>query len=441
MKVLHLTGWPIPETVGGTEVYVVSLCRALAAEGVECAVGFPSRDGPRERGEEDGLSLHSYGPVTGAAAADGFAGWLKSLRPDVVHAHSVTEGLALPELEAVHRAGYPLVMTVHVPGVVCHRGTMLRDGREPCDGAMRLDRCCHCTLQNRGLPAAAGRLLQLTPRRLREGAAAVLPRKVATALRMPSILERWFADSRRVLSLCGRVVAVCQWLFDALRLNGVPEDRLVLSRQATDLPHPPPARRARHPNEPLRVGYLGRFDPIKGVHVLVRSVAGLPRRVPVRLELRGAAAGPAGARYLQRLRRLAGGDGRIEIGGPLPRERLASFLGGTHALAVPSTLLETGPLVAYEALAHRVPVLGSRLGGIAELVRDGSDGWLLPAGDVGAWRRHIAELASGAHPLPPAAVPSPVLRDWVTVAREMGELYSQMTGRPAAAPCVVYGPT
>jgi glycosyltransferase involved in cell wall biosynthesis len=435
MKVLHLTGWPIPETLGGTEVYVESLCRALDAEGVRCAVGFPERQRPWATGDHRGLPVHRYHPVTGGSAgtADAFRRWLDAIRPGVVHVHSVTEGLALPEVEAVHRAGYPLVMTIHVPGVVCHRGTMLRDGRVPCDGAMRLDRCCRCTLQKRGLPVAAGRLLELTPRRLREGAAAVLPRKVATALRMPSILERWFAEGRRALSLCSRVVAVCQWLFDALRLNGVPEDRLVLSRQATDLPDPPPAPRVRPSEGPLRLGYLGRFDPVKGVDVLVRAVAGLPKQVPVRLEARGAAADPAGVRYLRRLRRLAGGDGRIEIGGPLPRGGLASFLGGIDALAVPSTLLETGPLVAYEALAHRVPVLGSRLGGIAEVVRDGADGWLLPAGDVPAWRRRIAALAEGRCPLPRLDAPPPALRTWRQAALEMKDLYRQVVSDPAPA--------
>ncbi len=436
MQILHLTGWPIPETVGGTEVYVESLCRALAAEGVRCAVGFPDWERPWAAGDHRGLPVHRYNPVAGAGAdaAGAFHRWLGGLRPDVVHVHCLTGGLALPEVEAVHRAGYPLVMTVHVPGVVCHRGTMLRYGRVPCDGAMRLDRCCRCTLQNRGLPAAAGALLQLTPRRLREGAAAVLPRRAATALRMPSILERWFAEARRALSLSDRVVAVCRWLYDALRLNGVPEGSLVLSRQATDLPDTPPARRPRQPHEPLRVGYLGRFEPIKGVDVLVRAVAGLPRDVPVRLALHGTAVGAYGARYFRRLRRLAAGDGRIEIGAPLPRDGLADFLAGIDLLAVPSLWLETGPIVVYEALAHRVPVLGSDRGGIAELVRDGTDGWLLPPGDVRAWRRRVGELAEGRRPLPRLDEPPPALRTWTQAASEMSALYRQLAPAPALVP-------
>jgi glycosyltransferase involved in cell wall biosynthesis len=50
------------------------------------------------------------------------------------------------------------------------------------------------------------------------------------------------------------------------------------------------------------------------------------------------------------------------------------------ALVVPSVWLETGPLVVLEAFAAGVPVIGSRLGGIAEMVRDGEDGLLFEAG-------------------------------------------------------------
>ncbi|MDP9171223.1 MAG: glycosyltransferase, partial [Acidobacteriota bacterium] len=62
-------------------------------------------------------------------------------------------------------------------------------------------------------------------------------------------------------------------------------------------------------------------------------------------------------------------------------------------LAVPSQWLETGPLVVLEAFAAGTPVLGSDLGGIAELVRDGVDGVLVkPAGSVAAWAQAMRRL-------------------------------------------------
>jgi len=63
-------------------------------------------------------------------------------------------------------------------------------------------------------------------------------------------------------------------------------------------------------------------------------------------------------------------------------------------VAVPSLWLETGPLVVLEAFAAGIPVLGSRLGGIAELVRHGVDGWLAEAGDVRAWQRALRHLVN-----------------------------------------------
>jgi glycosyltransferase involved in cell wall biosynthesis len=45
-------------------------------------------------------------------------------------------------------------------------------------------------------------------------------------------------------------------------------------------------------------------------------------------------------------------------------------------MVVPSLWLESGPQVIYEAFAVKTPIIGSRLGGIAELVREGETGFL-----------------------------------------------------------------
>ena len=63
------------------------------------------------------------------------------------------------------------------------------------------------------------------------------------------------------------------------------------------------------------------------------------------------------------------------------------------ALVVPSVWLETGPLVVLEAFAAGVPVIGSRLGGIAEMVRDGVDGLLFGAGNP----EDLADKIQGFH--------------------------------------------
>jgi glycosyltransferase involved in cell wall biosynthesis len=425
MKILHLTGWPIPETLAGTEIFVLKLCGALAARGIESAVGCLDDQRAGTRSEFDGVPIHYFRPVENHARADPtpFRHWLNGIQPDVVHVQALTAGLGRAEVEAAAAAGYPVVFTAHVPGVVCLRGTMMRHGAMVCDGEMQAERCAACSLQERGMPGWAAQWLMATPEPLRLGLATLVPRKLATGLGRTASARRQFGEVRAMLDKCRRVIAVCQWLYDALRLNGVPESKLLVSRQAAEVPASLAPRRQRQPGEPLRLGYIGRYDPIKGVDVLLRAVAGLPRDCPITLALYGTADARRGGAYLARLQAIAAADSRIRLGGALPRGEQARFFASIDLLAVPSTWLETGPLVVYEAFAHGVPVLGSRLGGIAELVRDGQDGWLVPAGDVAAWQQKLLDIVQGQTLLAPSHSVPPALRTWDQVAGEMEAVY------------------
>ena len=60
-------------------------------------------------------------------------------------------------------------------------------------------------------------------------------------------------------------------------------------------------------------------------------------------------------------------DDAIQWQAPVPMDEVIATMQGMDALLVPSTWLETGPLVVYEALAAGTRVIGSQLGGIAEL--------------------------------------------------------------------------
>src|SRR5262249_9482277 len=138
---------------------------------------------------------------------------------------------------------------------------------------------------------------------------------------------------------------------------------------------------------PLRFLFLGRWDPVKGIDVAVRAVRSLPRNVDIRLSVRAVPAAAEGRAYETTVRALAGNDPRIAFGPPVPRSEIARVMAEHDVLVVPSVWLETGPLVVLEAQAAGLYILGSRLGGIAELV-DGSDGGeLAEAGSAAAWAK------------------------------------------------------
>jgi glycosyltransferase involved in cell wall biosynthesis len=85
-------------------------------------------------------------------------------------------------------------------------------------------------------------------------------------------------------------------------------------------------------------------------------------------------------------------DPRITVLPPFDRRDLPQVLGAIDVLVVPSTWHENAPFVALEAHAAGLPVLASRFGGLAEVVRDEVDGELFPAGDIDDLARRLQRL-------------------------------------------------
>ncbi|WP_322799268.1 glycosyltransferase, partial [Thermoflexus sp.] len=94
--------------------------------------------------------------------------------------------------------------------------------------------------------------------------------------------------------------------------------------------------------------------------------------------------------YASYLRALAGPN--VRFLGRLNREEVWNTMAQADVVAVPSLWFEAYSFLVSEAFAAGLPVLASRLGALAERVRDGVDGLLLPPGDVAAWRAAIQQL-------------------------------------------------
>lgn len=116
---------------------------------------------------------------------------------------------------------------------------------------------------------------------------------------------------------------------------------------------------------PLRVGYLGRLTPRKGIEVLLEVFATLPID---RFELLVAGAGASG--YEAELRRTFARPNIRFLGFVAPRQ----LLGSIDVLVVPSLWHEPLGRTVIEAYAHGVPVVAARRGGIPELVDEGETG-------------------------------------------------------------------
>ena len=140
----------------------------------------------------------------------------------------------------------------------------------------------------------------------------------------------------------------------------------------TPLPRGVPNESEKRVKRPLRLGFVGTLVWHKGVHVLLEAIRGL-RPDAYELNIFGdPAVFPA---YTAQLRAQAAGL-PVHFAGAFERVAAARVYANMDVLVVPSLWLENSPLVIHEAFMSGVPVVGARIGGIADLLTDEQRGLL-----------------------------------------------------------------
>ena len=405
MRIVQAAGWYLPTSNGGTEIYVSELANRLRAAGHEVLIAAPEALGQPERTYDlDGLRVYRY-PIPARVTRDEAQGrvvvrgaelfheWLRRAAPDVVHVHTYVTGLGLAELRAAKQIGAKVVATTHAAslGFTCQRGTMMRWGSNLCDGLVRPAKCAACQLQHRGvaIPIAIGAALM--PSSI--GAiAGRLPGKLGTVLGMTNLITHNQSAQHEMLNLVDRFVVLSQWGRDVLIANGAPPAKVTLNRLGARFASgATPPRRA---GSALTVAYVGRFDPVKGVDDFARAIALVPRAAPIRFEFHGPVQYVTEHAVVNRLKSIVGPDAWVAFGGELDPAGVRALLDRIDVICCPSRVVEGGPTIALEANAAGVPVIGSAIPALSEIVRDDVNGRLYPAGDVRALAAILKALAT-----------------------------------------------
>jgi glycosyltransferase involved in cell wall biosynthesis len=206
------------------------------------------------------------------------------------------------------------------------------------------------------------------------------------------------------------------------------EGQAHLGRIAPDLPtvvvpHPPNVEIAPtdlpQDDGPCRLIFLGFVRPYKGVEVLLRAVRLLlDRGVEVSLTVAGQVWGDEGA-LVSQIEELGLTGDVILRNAYIPDAELNDLLASHHALVAPY-LHATQSGVIPLALAAGRPVVATRVGGLAEQVREGEDSVLVEPGDASALADGIAEVLADLPRRARSARRSG--GDWVDVAAAVEEL-------------------
>ncbi len=122
------------------------------------------------------------------------------------------------------------------------------------------------------------------------------------------------------------------------------------------------------------LGSFGRLSPEKGHRFLLEALARLDNSVPVSLLLVGD--GPE-RENLQQLAERLGIAGRVSFVGQ--KQNMRDYYDAIDLFVLPS-LSEGLPFVVLEAMLSAKPVLASRVGALSEVIEEGNNGWMVPAG-------------------------------------------------------------
>ena len=136
-------------------------------------------------------------------------------------------------------------------------------------------------------------------------------------------------------------------------------------------------------------GTVGRFAEQKRHDLLLEAVAKVAARRPDARFL-WVGDGPLRDRLQSQIARMGLSD-RISIAGLVPRARVPAMLAAMDAIAH-AALWEGLPRAVAQALAAGLPVTAFDTDGVAEVVRNGETGWLVPAGDVSALAERCLRL-------------------------------------------------
>lgn len=266
-----------------------------------------------------------------------FGELIDATRPDLVHCHNIYHQLTPSIIGPAKSRGVPVILTLHDSKPVCPAYLRLSGGKP----------CSACIDGNFG---------QVLQRRCADGSFAK-----STLLYAEAVIQRRLGNYEKV----DRFIAPSRFMLESVSHRISPE-KMSLLYNGIDL-----AGISMGTQDDGYVLYLGRLASEKGIDTLLRAHANTSGGWSILVAGSGPLAEELRGKYP---------DARFV--GHLAGDALQRALAGAAVVVLPSECFENCPMSVLEAMGHGKPVVGSRMGGIPELVAEGETGMLFDPGNV-----------------------------------------------------------
>lgn len=362
MRILLATEYFYPTSKGGTEMYVYQLAKELIKNGHECLIVSLSEN--TEPFTYEGIQIkyisfeiNAYNDLVNPKNIYQLIEIVKEFKPDIFHLHTYTSSMGISHLLRVEELGIKIIFTSHLPNFTCLRGDLMLLGKEVCDGVVIKDRCMNCYLQSTGIKSVNNRKI------LVKASYFNLFRKLIPRLNQFDVKNKLLTTFKDKIS---NIVVVSHWQKTVLELNGFNSSNVDVCRQAINeenILH----QKTSQPSAKLRIGFIGRIVQVKGLHVLLNALSDLDK---AKFELTVVAVKSANEIEYYNTTKVAANAIDANWIEDLESSDIFKFLDNIDILAIPSIWLETGPIVAFEALARKLPLLAFNYGGVKELTNN-----------------------------------------------------------------------
>jgi len=359
-----------PNFVGGAELIAHSQARILKQMGHEVIIftGDTHIHGERhslKKETYENLTVHrirlvaqDYQPefinFTHQKVEEHFKSILDDFSPDIVHFHNII-GLSTGIIHIAKSRGIKTILTLHDHWGFCYKNTIIKRENEICNDHTKCSECIPFIQDEDRKNIPIGMRKDFIEMQLYDIDFFISP-------------SQYLAEKYIQVGFPGEKFKVIWNGIDVKRFAGISKSKM---------------------KKKIRFTFIGYLGVHKGINILLNALPLLERKDLVQINLVGS--GEMVDIYKQRVKSM-GLNNIVKFWGKIENIYINDAYSETDVLILPSIWPENQPVSITEAMAARIPVIASNIGGIPELVEDGKTGYLFEIGNAEQLAHKMSEF-------------------------------------------------